>query len=241
MEDDPECVVSPSDSRVLIGSLSPNSLLYLKNKFFSFEELLGPWKKEWLEVFQEGDFAIFRLTPDQYHYNHTPVAGKVVDFYEIQGDYHSCNPAAIVEVITPYSKNRRTVTIIQTDIPGGTGVGLVAMLEIAALGIGGIQQCYSETHYANPVGIEPCMFIKKGVPKSLYQPGSSTNVLLFEKDRIQFSPDLVSNILSDTTPNYFSNRFGIPMIETEIKVRSSITTSTNLIGKHVEIHKGTNE
>ncbi len=38
-----------------------------------------------------------------------------MDFYEIPGVYHSCNPHAILCVPHPYSKNRRTVTIFQTD------------------------------------------------------------------------------------------------------------------------------
>ena len=96
--------------------------------------------EEWLRAFRKADFAILRLTPDKYHYNHTPVAGRVVKIYPISGEYHSCNPAAVVTVVTPYSKNKRVVTIIDTDVPGGTGVGLVAMIEIVALMIGDIVQ-----------------------------------------------------------------------------------------------------
>jgi phosphatidylserine decarboxylase len=222
LDDDPACIVSPSDSFVLIGSLENKSNLYLKDKFFSFEELLGPWKKDWLEEFREADFAVFRLTPDKYHYNHTPVSGEVVDFYEIQGDYHSCNPAAIVEMVTPFSKNRRTVTIIQTDVEGGSRIGLVAMIEVVALGIGGIRQCYSQVGYDNPVTVTPGIFLHKGKPKSLYQPGSSTNVLLFQKNRIRFTPDLETNLTTQLTDDYFSVHFGKPLVETETKVRSTI-------------------
>lgn len=116
-----------------MGSLKQHHDFFIKEKFFAFEELLGPRQKKWLQAFRDESFAIFRLTPEKYHYNHLPVSGNVVDFYTIDGDYHSCNPAAVVAAVTPYSKNRRTVTIIDTDVPGGTQVGQVAMVEIVAL------------------------------------------------------------------------------------------------------------
>ena len=81
----------------------------------------------------------------------------VVDIYEIAGGYHSCNPGAVVQVVTPYSKNKRVVTIIDTDVPGGTGVGLVAMIEVVALMIGEIVQCYSADGYDDPLP-----FVKPG-------------------------------------------------------------------------------
>ena len=125
---DTRTIVSPSDSRVLVGSFAETSHLFLKDKFFSLEELLANRVFPWKSYFQKGDFAIFRLTPEKYHYNHTPVAGRIVDFYEIEGDYNSCHPRAIISMATPFSKNKRVVTIIDTDVDDGTQVGLVAMV-----------------------------------------------------------------------------------------------------------------
>src|SRR5690606_29907697 len=122
-----------------------------------------------LEAFSGGDFAVFRLTPDKYHYNHAPVAGRVVDAYAVDGRYHSCNPGAVVQLVTPYSKNKRFVTVIDTDVEGGTGVGLVAMVEIVALMIGEIVQCYSDERYDAPRPVEPGLFLRRGAPKSLYR------------------------------------------------------------------------
>jgi phosphatidylserine decarboxylase len=220
----PACneVVSPADSRVIVGSIEETSALFLKEKFFSFKELLGIDKQCWISAFESGDFAVFRLTPDKYHYNHAPVAGKVIDFYEISGHYHSCNPGAVVKVITPLSKNRRVVTVLDTDVPDGTGVGLVAMIEVVALMIGNVVQVYSEDGYKNPRSVAKGMFMKKGVPKSLYRPGSSTDVLLFQKDRIRFAEDLIHNQKHQGIHSRFSVGFGLPLVETEVKVRSPI-------------------
>ena len=219
---DAKAVVAAADSRVLVGSLRETSALYVKNKFFSFEELLGADKSAWLDSFAYGDFALFRLTPDKYHYNHVPASGLVLDYYDIEGAYHSCNPEAVVRLVTPYSKNKRTVTILDTDQPGGTGCGLVAMIEVAALMIGDIYPCYSEERYDQPRPVRRGMFLKRGRPKSLFRPGSSTVILLFEPERVRFEEDLVANQRVAGVKTRFSAGFGRPLVETDLRVRSSV-------------------
>lgn len=222
MTDDPEVIVSPCDAKMVCGSLSESSSLYIKGKFFDFEELLGRDKRRWLSIFQNGDFAIFRLTPEKYHYVHTPVSGKVVDFYQIPGAYHSCSPYAAITVFTPHSKNRRFVTIFNTDVPGGTQIGFVVMIEVVALMVGGIIQCYSKEKYDDPEPVGTGMFVHKGLPKSVFQPGSSTVILFFEKNRIHFADDIIKNMFSPDAESIFTRAFGRPIVETDVKVRSAI-------------------
>ncbi|HIQ37192.1 MAG TPA: phosphatidylserine decarboxylase [Desulfocapsa sulfexigens] len=222
MDTESGSIVSPADSRVIVGALSEHTALFIKDKFFQFEELLGSDKDHWLQRFSEGDYAVCRLTPDKYHHNHTPVAGRVEDFYTVAGVYHSCNPGAVIEIATPYSKNKRIVTIINTDVDGGTGVGLVAMIEVTALMIGDVVQCYSAEKYHRPQNITKGMFLKKGQPKSLYRPGSSTDILLFEKGRVRFSPDLVNSRQRTDIHSRFSKKFGYPLVEVDVNVRSKI-------------------
>ncbi|MBL0712454.1 MAG: phosphatidylserine decarboxylase [Desulfosarcina sp.] len=215
-------VVSPADARVIIGSLARQSLLFLKEKFFNFDELLGFDKPFWCQAFQDGNFAIFRLTPEKYHYNHLPVSGRVRDIYEIEGAFHSCNPGAVVRMVRPYSKNRRVVTILDTDVPGGSGVGLVAMIEVVALMIGDIVQCYSDTRYDDPAPVTRGLFVRRGQPKSLYRPGSSVDVLFFQKSRIRFCDDLKRNLRHPGAQSRFSEGFGARLVETDVRVRSTI-------------------
>ena len=222
MPNDPRAIVSPADSRMLFGSFAETSSLFIKGKFFDYEEMLGCNKRTWLAAFQDGDFAIFRLTPEKYHYNHTPVAGKVIDFYQISGSYHACNPNAVVSVVTPYSKNKRVVTIINTDVEGGSKVGIVAMIEVVALMIGDIVQCYSENEYDKPMSVGTGKFIKKGLPKSLFRPGSSTVVLIFQKDRVRFADDITANMFYPDAQSIFSLGFGKSLVETDVRVRSYI-------------------
>ena len=219
---DESAVVSPADARLILGSFKETSLLALKEKFFDFDELLGADKSDWLNAFRGGDFVVCRLTPDKYHYNHTPVSGMVRDFYENDGSYHSCNPGAVLTLATPYSKNKRVVTILDTDVPGGTGVGMVAMIEVVALMIGDIAQRYSEEEYHDPRDIQPGMFLRRGLPKSLFRPGSSTTVLLFQESRVEFATDLLRNLCRSDVESRYSFGFGRPLVETDVKVRSTI-------------------
>lgn len=220
MPEDFGAVVSPADSRMLAGSLAENSSLFLKGKFFEYQELLG--RDNWAQAFADGNYAIFRLTPDKYHFNHLPVSGRVIDIYEIGGTYHSCNPGAVVELVTPYSKNKRVVTIIQTDVPGGSNVGLVAMVEVVALMIGEVRQCYSDQKYEYPMQVRPGMFLRRGQPKSMYRPGSSTDILFFQAGRMNFSDDLVVQMRRADVVSRFTLGFGKPLAEVDVQVRSLI-------------------
>ncbi len=215
-------VVSPADARLIVGSFDFQDTLFLKEKFFSYRELIGGDKHQWIDAFQGGDFALLRLTPDKYHYNHTPVAGKVKDSYEISGRYHSCNPGAVVAMVTPFSLNRRVVTIIDTDVQGGTGVGLVAMIEVVALMIGDIVQCYCPAKYDAPQAVQQGMFLERGCPKSLYRPGSSVDLLIFQKKRVRFSEDILTNMKRQDVSSRYTLNFQSPLVETDVKVRSEI-------------------
>ncbi len=221
MRDDPSLVVSPADARLLIGSFTETSAIFIKDKFFDHEELLGT-NTRWHSLSKKGDFAVFRLTPDKYHYNHLPVSGRVADIYEVDGQYHSCNPLASVAVVSIHSKNRRVVTIIDTDVEGGTRVGLVAMVEIVALMIGDIKQAYSTRRYENPEPVKVGMFVEKGCPKSLYRPGSSTDVLIFEAGKVRFCDDLIVNSRRYDVKSRFTDGLNRPLVETDIRVRSPL-------------------
>ncbi len=104
-------------------------------------------------------------------------------------------------------------------------MGLVAIIEVVALMIGEIVQLYSEARYDSPTIPRVGQFLFKGVPKSLYRPGSSTDVLLFQRGRIRFDDDLVINRSHPRAQSRFSKGFGISLVETEVLVRSSIANA----------------
>src|SRR5262245_32268333 len=220
-------VVAPAEARLVLGSLQQQSHFFIKGKLFGYEELLGAHQQRWLQAFAGGDVVICRLTPDKSHYTHCPVSGIVRDIYHLPGAYHSCHPAATVALSTPLSKNRRVVTILDTDVAYGSGVGLVAMIEVVAFMVGNITQCYSDVKYKQPQQIMAGMFLKVGQPKSLFHPGSSTVVLLLQAGRVQFAPDLLGNQAGPGI-SVFSQGFHMPLMETEVRVRSYIATQSKL-------------
>ena len=111
---------------------------------------------------------------------------------------------------------------IVTDLPGGTQIGLVAMVEVVALMIGEIVQCYSARRYDDTRPIRPGMFVLKGQVKSLYRPGSSVDLLLFQPGRMGFDADLLANSRRKEIQSRFTRAFQYPLVETEVQARSSI-------------------
>jgi phosphatidylserine decarboxylase len=93
---------------------------------------------------------------------------------------------------------------------------------VVALMIGDIVQCYSDSRYDDPQPVVPGMFLKRGQPKSLFRPGSSTTVLVFEKNHVHFAADLLANQATPKAFSRYSLAFGQPLIETDVRVRSLI-------------------
>jgi phosphatidylserine decarboxylase len=117
--------------------------------------------------------------------------------------------------------------VIDTDIVGGSQVGLVAMIEVTALMIGEVLQCYSRERYESPQPITAGMFLERGCPKSLYRPGSSTDVLLFQRGRVIFDEDLINNLRRHDAQSRFSQGFGSPLVETEVAARSRVALANS--------------
>jgi phosphatidylserine decarboxylase len=101
-------------------------------------------------------------------------------------------------------------------------VGLVAMIEVVALMIGDIVQCVSTHRYDHPQPLARSMRLCKGAPKSLFRPGSSTVILLFQQGAVRFSEDLVHNLARVDVASRFSAGLGRPLVETEVRVRETI-------------------
>ena len=55
--------------------------------------------------------------------------------------------------------------------------------------------------------------MQRGLPKSLYRPGSSTTVLIFQSGRARFADDLVQNRFRSGVQSRFSQGFGRPLVE----------------------------
>jgi phosphatidylserine decarboxylase len=70
--------------------------------------------------------------------------------------------------------------------------------------------------------MQPGLWLQKGQPKSLFRPGSSTVILLFQEGRVGFDSDLLANLHAVGVRTRFSQGLGRPLVETEVEVRSRI-------------------
>ena len=110
------------------------------------------------------------------------------------GKYHSVNPVALDSKDKIFCMNKRSYTIIDTK-----KFGRVAFMEVGAFGVGGIHQTFTGTK------------VERMQEKGYFDFGGSTIVLVFQKDSIEFSPDLISN--------------SSKMIETLVQVGETIAKS----------------
>jgi phosphatidylserine decarboxylase len=106
------------------------------------------------------------------------------------------------------------------------------MIEVTALMIGEVLQCYSRERYENPQPILPGVLIERGCPKSRYRPGGSADVLIFQGGPISFDEDLIVNRDRGDVQSRFSLGFGQSLVETEVAVRSQTAKKI-----HHKIHK----
>jgi phosphatidylserine decarboxylase len=90
---------------------------------------------------------------------------------------------------------------------------------------------YSEEEYQSPQPVTPGMFLVRGQPKSLFLPGSSTVILLFQPGRVRFAEDLVANLYRSGVLSRFSRGFGRTLVETDVTVRSLLALPAVRNGK----------
>lgn len=221
MNEQAETVVSPADSKMIWGDLDKDSPIRVKERFFDRETLLGLPADA--RRYEGGSFGVFRIAPLDYHYFHAPVSGKVAACRELEGRFFSVNPAALSTIRQVLSSNRRIVILIDTDVEGGTGVGAVACVAIAAQVIGRLEIAYSTEGYESPGPAAPGTFIRRGQPLGIFHPGSSTVVTLFEAGRVEWCPDLAQHRnRSDTRTRYTAKIFGRNLTEVRVRVRDTV-------------------
>lgn len=173
--DGEDVAVLPADGRHLaFPDVDAAAGFYVKGAKFTFAELLGD--AALAEKFAGGAMLISRLCPVDYHRFHFPVAGLPSDQTLLNGALYSVSPIALRRNIRYLVENKRVLTLVESP-----RFGTVAMLEVGATNVGTIKQ----THV-------PGRAAKKGEEKGLFKFGGSCVITLFQRGRIRFEPDLVT-------------------------------------------------
>lgn len=171
-----DAAILPADGRYLVyPDLGKVPGFFVKGQEFALAPFLGSGILA--RRFQEGSMVMGRLCPSDYHRFHFPCDGYSHRAAAIPGSLFSVNPFALRRRLSILWENKRFVTEI--DSPQ---FGTVLYVEIGATAVGTVHQTY-----------KPNGPIHKGEEKGYFSFGGSCVVLLFEKGRIQFEPDLILN------------------------------------------------
>ncbi len=173
---DEKVAILPADARYLVfENVSNMEAFFIKNEKFDLKTFLKD--ASLAEKYKEGSMAIARLSPSDYHRFHFCVSGLALKPKLINGLLYSVNPIALKNNIKIFYENKRMLTMLKSH-----NFGDVLYIEIGATNVGSIIQTFNFD-----------AFQKKGAEKGYFALGASSVVLLFEKDKIKFSDDLVQN------------------------------------------------
>jgi phosphatidylserine decarboxylase len=184
--------VLPADGRHLaFPNIDSAGGFYAKGEKFSLTDLFGEFGAA---LFAGGSMLISRLCPVDCHHFHFPVSGVPDESRNLPGRLYSVNPIALRRNIRYLVANKRQVTVIRTP-----NFGTVAMVEIGATNVGGIQQCFT-----------PGKEVAKGEEKGFFSFGGSCVITIFEKGRIVFDSDLAEQSASQVeTYARMGDRLGV--------------------------------
>ena len=169
-DNDDNKIASPADGRVLVyPDASSESIISIKGMRDSVSNFTGGNCRD----FENCSVAVIRLCPSDYHRYHYPCDGKTLDSGKISGLYHSVNPVALDSEENIFCRNKREYALCENK------KGKFIISEVGAFGVAGIIQTHKENDF------------KKMDEKGYFKFGGSTVVLIFAKDAVTFSEDLV--------------------------------------------------
>ncbi|XXM73666.1 phosphatidylserine decarboxylase [Lysinibacillus sphaericus] len=159
--------VSPVDGLLAeTGPISDKLEIMVKGKAYSVLEMLGTADKA--SSYIGGRFGVFYLSPANYHRIHSPVDGSVLNRWSLGRHSYPVNDSGLLYGQAVLAKNYREVTELQHR------KGKVAVVKVGAMFVNSIEYVNESDKWSQ--GEEVAYFTF-----------GSTVILLFEKDKFQFS------------------------------------------------------
>lgn len=146
-----------ADAQLSVYPVSGDLRVPIKETTYSLEELTGGPVSD---RYRNGNCFVFRLELTDYHRYLFPDSGRVLSQRELPGALHTVRPVS--EPYKVYSRNKRTVTVLQTE-----HFGEVTQVEVGAMLVGHI------VNHPVPDGV-----CKAYTEKGYFEFGGSTVVLL---------------------------------------------------------------
>lgn len=139
--DDPSKAVVAADSRIAVfPTVEITRKLWIKGNEFTIGNLIRDpdLSKPW----DNGAVSVYRLSPQDYHRYHSPVAGKVAWYKQLPGDYYQVDPIAIHSSVNILTENARCCVCIDSE-----RFGKVLFVAIGATDVGTVEY----VSYSGPV------------------------------------------------------------------------------------------
>ena len=169
MNIDPDRLVAPADSKLLVYPVEENMHLNVKGLDYTLEELTG--SRRFAKEFAGGQCLVFRLTMDDYHHYCFPADGWQRMRHTVPGRLHTVSSYSSEKKV--YQENFRVVNLLETK-----RFGKILMIEVGAL-------------FAGRIINHPVRCFRKGEEKGYFRLGGSTILLLLQKDAVQLDEDIL--------------------------------------------------
>jgi phosphatidylserine decarboxylase len=172
IDQNPFVYTSPVDAKVeSFGRIEWDMTFLVKGKPYSLQDLLG--NKDRAAQYADGHYIVFYLSPADYHRIHSPIDGKVLRQYTLGQTSFPVNQLGLTYGKKPISHNYRLVTELKV-----ANDQHVAFIKVGATFVNSIVLTNTTAHW------------EKGEEVGYFSFGS-TVVLLFEKDTITFTDNVV--------------------------------------------------
>jgi phosphatidylserine decarboxylase len=170
-------MAAPAEARYFAWKESSDHLrLPVKGAWLSPSELLGDSHEAgFRQRVHGGPILLARLCPVDYHRFHFPDRGEWLSLHRIHGRLRSVNPIALRAFPRTFLENERQISWLNTE-----RFGLLAYIEVGALGVGRIRQTHT-----------PGTSFERGQEKGYFLFGGSTVIILGEKGAWAPSLDLL--------------------------------------------------
>ena len=172
VDESPYVYTSPVDAKVeSFGRIEWDMTFLVKGKPYALEDLLG--NKDRAAQYADGHFIVFYLSPSDYHRIHSPINGTVLRQYTLGQTSFPVNQLGLTYGKKPISHNYRLVTELKV-----ANDQHVALIKVGATFVNSIVLTNTTAHW------------QKGQEVGYFSFGS-TVVMLFEKDAITFTDNVV--------------------------------------------------
>lgn len=186
---DPEAAVVPVDGALsTFGSIDDGTLLQTKGREYSVDDLLDSWEDA--QPFESGAYAVFYLSPSEYHRIHSPVTGAVERISYVPGHLFPVFPFAVEHVDELFAINERLISFIDAGRRGR-----VAVVKVGATCVGRIALTFHDLETNQRYrrrrveGIEPAVEVANGDELGAFHLGS-TVIVLFSDESFAFDGNL---------------------------------------------------